>query len=54
MAFYAAMVDAMDHHIGRFVEHLKSIGEYDNTFIFFMSDNGADGNSVLDEGQTRA
>lgn len=54
MAVYAAMVDAMDFHIGRVVEHLKKIGEYDNTFIFFMSDNGADGNSVLDEGQTRA
>ena len=53
MAVYAAMVEAMDFHIGRVVEHLKKIGEYDNTFIFFMSDNGADGNSVLDEGQTR-
>ena len=53
MAVYAAMVEAMDFHIGRIVEHLKKIGEYDNTFIFFMSDNGADGNSVLDEGQTR-
>ena len=54
MAVYAAMVDAMDHQIGRVVDYLKKIGEYDNTFIFFMSDNGADGNSVLDEGQTRA
>ncbi|MDE2371195.1 MAG: arylsulfatase [Burkholderiales bacterium] len=53
MAVYAAMVDAMDFHLGRLIDHLKAIGEYDNTFIFFMSDNGADGNSVLDEGQDR-
>ncbi|MBS0445659.1 MAG: arylsulfatase [Proteobacteria bacterium] len=53
MAVYAAMVEAMDHHLGRVIDHLKQIGEYDNTFIFFMSDNGADGNSVLDEGQDR-
>lgn len=53
MAVYAAMVDAMDFHLGRVLDHLKQIGEYDNTFIFFMSDNGADGNSVLDEGQDR-
>jgi arylsulfatase A-like enzyme len=53
MAVYAAMVDAMDYHLGRVVDYLKRIGEYDNTLIFFMSDNGADGNSVLDEGQDR-
>lgn len=54
MAVYAAMVESMDAEIGRVVDHLKRIGEYDNTVIFFMSDNGADGNTVLDEGQTRA
>ena len=53
MAVYAAMVDSMDANIGRVIDHLKKIGEYDNTFIFFMSDNGAEGNTVLDEGQTR-
>lgn len=53
MAVYAAMVDAMDAEIGRVIAHLKQIGEYDNTVIFFMSDNGADGNTVLDEGKTR-
>ena len=53
MAVYAAMVEEMDAEIGRVVSYLKSIGEYENTAIFFMSDNGADGNTVLDEGQTR-
>lgn len=54
MAVYAAMVESMDAEIGRVVEHLKRIGAYDNTAIFFLSDNGADGNTVLDEGETRA
>lgn len=53
MAVYAAMVDSMDSNIGKVIDYLKKIGEYDNTFILFMSDNGAEGNTVLDEGQTR-
>ncbi len=40
MAVYAGMVDAMDYHIGRLINHLKAIGEYDNTVIVFTSDNG--------------
>jgi arylsulfatase A-like enzyme len=47
MEVYAAMVDNMDHHIGRLFDYLKETGQYDNTFIIFMSDNGADGNSPL-------
>ena len=42
MAVYAGMVDAMDHHIGRLIQHLKDIGEYDNTLFVFTSDNGAE------------
>ena len=42
MAVYGAMVEAMDHHIGRLVEHLKTIGQYDNTVFIFSSDNGAE------------
>ena len=43
MAVYAGMVDAMDHHIGRLVDHIDSIGELDNTIFIFLSDNGAEG-----------
>ena len=53
MTVYAAMVDHMDRQIGRVLDYLKAKGELDNTFIFFMSDNGADGNSVYDVGRTR-
>ncbi|ALG66856.1 arylsulfatase [Beggiatoa leptomitoformis] len=40
MAIYAAMLDILDQNIGRVVQHLKDIGEYDNTVIFVHSDNG--------------
>ena len=43
MAVYAGMVNAMDHHIGRLVDHIDSIGELDNTIFIFLSDNGAEG-----------
>ncbi|MEH6577153.1 MAG: arylsulfatase [Amphritea sp.] len=45
MEVYAAMVDNLDHHIGRLLDYLETKGELDNTVIMFMSDNGADGNS---------
>jgi arylsulfatase A-like enzyme len=41
MAVYAAMVDRMDRAIGRIVARLKETGQFDNTIIFFLSDNGA-------------
>lgn len=43
MEIYAGMVDNLDHNIGTLIQHLKDIGEYDNTFIMFQSDNGAEG-----------
>jgi len=42
MEVYAAMAEAMDHHIGRLINHLKQTGEYNNTVFVFMSDNGAE------------
>lgn len=41
MEVYAGMLEAMDYHYGRVVDFLKDIGEYDNTVIIFLSDNGA-------------
>jgi len=41
MAVYAAMVDRMDRVIGRVLARLKETGQFDNTVIFFLSDNGA-------------
>ena len=45
MEAYAGMVDRMDENVGRVLDYLKQTGEYDNTYIFFMSDNGAEGAS---------
>lgn len=52
MEIYAGMIDNMDHNIGRLVQYLKDIGEYDNTFFVFLSDNGPDvfeGNETPDK-----
>ena len=36
-----AMISAMDDGVGRIRKKLKSLGELENTIIFFISDNGA-------------
>jgi arylsulfatase len=41
MAIFAAMVDRVDQNIGRMIEYLKEKGEYENTLIMLVSDNGA-------------
>src|SRR3546814_20348130 len=43
MEVYAAMLTNLDDNVGRVIDYLKSIDEYDNTMIVFFSDNGADG-----------
>ena len=40
METYAAMVDNMDQGMGRIVQALKDNGQYDNTLILFLADNG--------------
>jgi arylsulfatase A-like enzyme len=41
MAIHAAMVDRMDQVIGDILAQLKAMNAFDNTIIFFASDNGA-------------
>jgi arylsulfatase A-like enzyme len=41
MATFAAMVDSVDQNVGRVIEDLKKNNEFENTLIFFLSDNGA-------------
>ena len=50
MAIHAAMVDRMDREIGRLIEQLKAMGVYDNTLIFFASDNGASAEIMVRHG----
>lgn len=44
MQIYAAMVTRLDWNIGRVMDHLRARGLDRNTYVFFMSDNGAEGN----------
>ena len=41
MEVHAAMIDSVDQGIGRIIAALKETGEFENTVIFFLSDNGA-------------
>lgn len=50
MAIHAAMVDRMDREIGRVLAQLKAMGAYENTIIFFASDNGASAEIMVRNG----
>lgn len=41
MAVYAAQVFSVDENIGKLINTLKETGQFDNTLIMFLSDNGA-------------
>lgn len=43
MAVTAGMIEAMDYHIGRYVEYLTDKGLMENTIFIITSDNGPDG-----------
>jgi arylsulfatase A-like enzyme len=47
MELYAGMVENMDHHVGRLIDHLKKIGEYENTIFVVFGDNGAEGTDLF-------
>jgi len=47
MELYAGMVENMDFHIGRLIDHLKQIGEYENTIFIVFGDNGAEGTDLF-------
>ena len=40
MEVYAAMIDCLDQGIGRLVAELKRTGQFENTLILFLQDNG--------------
>ena len=37
---YAAQIDSIDQNVGRLVAKLKQLGQFENTLILFLSDNG--------------
>ena len=48
MAVNAGMLEAMDFHIGRYLEYLEKTGEMENTVFVITSDNGPEASSVGD------
>lgn len=53
MELYAAMVENLDHHVGRLLDYLRTNGFYENTLIVFMADNGAAGEDFYNVGDYR-
>jgi arylsulfatase A-like enzyme len=47
MELYAGMVENLDDNVGQLVNHLKKIGEYDNTIFIVFGDNGAEGSDLF-------
>jgi arylsulfatase len=47
MELYAGMVENLDFHVGRLIDHLKAIGEYENTVFVVFGDNGAEGTDLF-------
>ena len=46
MAVMAGMMEAMDFHIGRYVDYLTAEGLIDNTIFIVTSDNGPEGSAA--------
>jgi arylsulfatase len=46
MRVYAAMIENMDHHIGRVLQALQERDSDRETVIIFISDNGPEGNAI--------
>lgn len=54
MKAHAAMIDRVDQGIGNLISALKETGEYENTFIIFLSDNGASPETPTKPGYDRS
>lgn len=48
MQINAGMLEAMDFHLGRLIDHLKEKGVYDNSVFVVLSDNGPEHNHPTD------
>lgn len=55
MELHAAMIHRMDLEIGRVFDQIKAMGQWDNTLVIFLSDNGASAEiMVRDDGHDPA
>ena len=46
MEIYSAMIENIDHHVGRVLQYLESSGKKKDTLVVFFSDNGANGSEM--------
>ncbi len=53
MEVYAAQVDCLDQNVGRIVTALQDTGQFENTLILFLSDNGGCAEAIGSEGPPR-
>ncbi len=54
MAIHAAMIHRVDIEIGRVFDQIKEMGQWENTLVLFLSDNGASAEiMVRDDGHDR-
>ena len=51
MATYASQITIMDRGIGRILDTLNSTGMYENTIVFFLSDNGGCAEHLKENGE---
>lgn len=49
MEVYAAQIDRMDQGIGRILQALKANGQFDNTLVIFLADNGGCAEDIPDD-----
>ncbi|NOI77390.1 arylsulfatase [Vibrio coralliilyticus] len=49
MAVAMGMMELQDQQIGQIVDYLKSIDEYDNTYIMYLADNGPEAADITGE-----
>ncbi len=47
MAIHAAMIDRMDRGIGLVLNQIRKMDAFENTLIFFVSDNGASAEQII-------
>jgi len=47
MSIHAAMVTRMDKETGKIIDQIKSMGQFDDTVIIFLSDNGASAEELI-------
>jgi arylsulfatase len=49
MAVAMGMMELQDQQIGQITDYLKEIGEYDNTYVIYLADNGPEAADVTGE-----